>query len=143
MYSKPDPTPFAANLAPHETVVQLDTLQYVAVISDALRVSGNQLTINACARQVDGTGLGVDDGNGHAVKASMSHQFCAQDVTQFGAPALAKDCTLLTLGEPPLIFGATPGLPPLPADVMASYSIRHALDVAPHAGPVTDLGTLL
>lgn len=142
-YTKPDQTPFAANLAPDEFVVTLDTGQNVAVRSESARLAGNTLEVKAAARQVDATGVTLDDGNGHLIQSSMAHSFDVGTVTTYGAPALTKDCLLLVLGEPTLVFGATPGLPPMDASARDAYSIRHAIAAAAHAGTTANLGAML
>ena len=142
-YTKPTQTPFAANLQPNEFVVTLDTGETVAVCAMAKRIPGNRITVDAAARQVGSDGSTILDANGHAVTSSLSHAFTGEDVTAYTAPTLIKECMLLVLGEPTLVFGATPGLPPLDPSAVLSYSIRHAISSAAHAGPVTDAGALL
>lgn len=142
-YLKPLQTPFAANLVNDEFVVTLDTGEHVAVCSSSMRVAGNTLEVHAAARQVDLTGVTVNDDNGHPVQTSMQHQFPVAEVTIYGAPALTKDCLLLALGEPTLVFGATPGLPPMDISARDAYSIRHAIAAAAHAGTTANLGAML
>lgn len=142
-YLKPLQTTFAANLMPDEFVVTLDTGQNVAVCSQSARLAGNTLQVTAAARQVDAAGLTLDDGNGHLIQSSMAHSFDVASVTAYGAPALTKDCLLLVLGEPTVVFGATPGLPPMDASARDAYSIRHAIAAATHAGATANLGAML
>ena len=142
-YTKPTQTTFAANLQPNEFVVTLDTGETVAVCAMAHRIAGNRITVDAAARQVGPDGSTIVDANGHAVTSSLSHAFTGEDVTAYTAPTLIKDCMLLVLGEPTLVFGATLGLPPLDPTAVLSYSIRHAIANAAHAGPVTNAASLL
>lgn len=132
----------APNLAAGEMQVTLDTGQTVAVIASSTRISGGSVTVLVHARQIDpATGGTLADANGHEVTSSASHTFDAATITAQTLPACTKDMTLLALGEPPVLFGAA--LPPLDPSVAASYSIRNTITAAAHAGPVTDLASVL
>ena len=134
--------PATAPVQPGELQVTLDTGQSVAVSASGTRISGGSVTVLAHTRQIDPvSGATLLDANGHTITSSASHTFDAATIAAQTLPACTKDLTLLVLGEPPLLFGAA--LPALDPSVVASYSIRNAIAAAAHAGPVTDLASVL
>lgn len=134
--------PATALVQPGELQITLDTGQSVAVSASGTRISGGSVTVLVHARQIDPTTGGtLDDANGHTITSSASHTFDAATIAAQTLPACTKDMTLLVLGEQPVLFGAA--LPALDSSVVASYSIRNAIAAAAHAGPVTNLGSLL
>ena len=134
--------PAAAPILPGELQITLDTGQTVAVVASSTRISGGSVTVQAQARQIDPTtGATIEDANGHAITSSASHTFDASTIAAQTLPACTKDMTLLVIGEAPLLFSAT--LPALDPSVIASYSVRNAIASAAHAGPVTDLASVL
>lgn len=134
-------SPPTAALQPNELQVTLDTGQSVALLAGSTRQAGGGAQVSVHARQIDASGATVLDANGHAVTSAVSHSFDAITIASSTLPACVKDCSLLALGEPTLLFGVS--LPPLNPSVVASYSIRNAISAAAHAGPVTDLATIL
>ena len=134
-------SPPTATLQPNELQVTLDTGQSVALLAGSTRQAGGGAAVTIHARQIDASGGTVLDANGHEVTSAVSHSFDAETIASATLPACVKDCSLLALGEPTLLFGVS--LPPLSASVIASYSIRNAIAAAAHAGPVTNLGSIL
>ena len=133
--------PPTAALQPHELQITLDTGQSVALLASSTRQPGGGAAVTVAARQIDGTGATVNDANGHGITSAVAHSFDAATIASATLPACIKDCSLLALGEPTLLFGVS--LPALDPSVVASYSIRNAIAAAAHAGPVTDLGSIL
>ncbi len=133
--------PPTATLQTNELQVTLDTGQSVALLAQSTRQPGGGAAVTVTARQIDATGATVNDANGHGITSAAAHSFDASTIASATLPACVKDCTLLALGEPTLLFGAS--LPALDPSVVASYSIRNAITAAAHAGPVTDLGSIL
>ncbi len=133
--------PPTATLQPNELQITLDTGQSVAVLASATRQPGGGATVTVTAREINGSGATVNDANGHGITSAVSHSFDAATIASATLPACIKDCSLLALGEPTLLFGVS--LPALDPSVIASYSIRNAIASAAHAGPVTDLASVL
>lgn len=139
-YSKPDQTPFAANLTDHEVVVQLDSGDYVAVCcACSVEPSSGNAVIKAAARVVDGTGADALDADGGAMKTSFSHTSSPQEASELGIPALQKISMMAVLGE----STAPMFQDPIHAVELINWSIRTNIASSAHAGPVTDPGALL
>jgi hypothetical protein len=139
-------------LQPDETSVTLDTGESVAVCAQVDRNHGNTVAIISNARQIDATGATISDANGHQVTSSASHQFQPEIVAQYTLPALTKEMLRLVMGELPALFvdpvtlptsTSPPTLTALDAGVLDAWSIRNAIASAAHAGPVTNVGSLL
>jgi hypothetical protein len=124
-----------------ESQITLDTGQSVGLGVHVTRMPGGGSAVLAAARQLEPDGTTTLDANGHPITSACSHAFDATTVAGQTLPACAKDCALLALGEPPVLFGAS--LPALDPSVIASYSIRNAIASAAHAGAVSNLGALL
>ena len=132
----------APNLPTDEVQVTLDTGHSVAAKALATRISGGSVNIRVEARQINPeTGETLKDANGDPIISSASHTFDAATIAAQTLPACTKDMILLVLGEAPLLFGAA--LPALDPSVVAAYSIRSAIAAAAHAGPMTNLASLL
>ena len=134
-------SPPTVPLQPNELQITLDTGQSVAVLASATRQPGGGAAVTVTARQIDAGGTTVNDANGHGITSAVSHSFDVATIATATLTACIKDCSLLALGEPTLLFGAS--LPALDPSVVASYSIRNAITAAAHAGPVSDLGSIL
>lgn len=134
-------SPPTATLQTNELQIALDTGQSVALLAGSTRQAGGGAAVTVHARQIDAAGSTELDANGHPITSAVSHSFDAETIASATLPACVKDCSLLALGEPTLLFGVS--LPPLNSSVIASYSIRNAIAAAAHAGPVTDLGSIL
>jgi len=134
-------SPATIQVGKDEAQITLDTGQSVGLGVHVTRMPGGGSAVLAAARQLEPDGTTTLDANGHPITSACSHAFDATTVAAQTLPACAKDCALLALGEPPVLFGTV--LPPLSAEVMASYSIRNAIASAAHAGSVSDLATLL
>ena len=133
--------PPTATLQPNELQITLDTGQSIALLASSTRQPGGGATVTVTAREINGAGTTVNDANGHGITSAVLHTFDAATIASATLPACVKDCSLLALGEPTLLFGVS--LPALDPSVIASYSIRNAIAAAAHAGPVTDLGNIL
>ena len=139
-------SPPTATLQNGEIQLTLDTGQSVAVSTITHRASGASAYVRASARQIGASGNTILDANGHPITSDAHHTFTVTEINAATLPACIKDITLLALGEPPLLFGTTVNgivFNALDAGVMASYSIRSAIDAAAHAGPAIDLGSIL
>jgi hypothetical protein len=140
-YTKPDQTPFAANLAADEFVVLLDTGQTVGVRCEgSVEPNSGNPAIAAFARQVDATGKTVLDAAGDPVTSSFSHCSNPTELADLGgASALQKIALMGVLGE----STAPLWQDPIHASLLVNASIRTNIASAAHAGPVADLGNLL
>ena len=122
---------------PGETQVTLDIGQAVAVAAKITRLGNGSIAFEADARQLTPTGTTETDANGHAITSACRFTLDASIVATNSAKACAKDAVLCALGEPPLTLTS------LDAGARASWSIRNAIAAAAHAGPVTNLGSIL
>jgi hypothetical protein len=140
-YTKPDQTPFAANLATDEFVVTLDSGQTVAVRC-ALNVESNTgyAMLTPQARQVDGSGVTVLDANGHPIASEFGCNASPADITLAGSMgAMQKLAIMAVLGEPTAPMWEDP----IHTTMLTNASIRTTIASASHAGPVASLGSLL
>jgi hypothetical protein len=141
-YTKPVQTPFAPNLVESEFVVLLDSGDFVA-ISAAMSVepnSGNAVC-QVSARAVDAAGLTRMDAATppQPISSGWSHMSNPDEIAATGSIGeIQKQCMLAVLGEPTTLWGD-----PIHSTTLVSVSIRTNLGSAAHAGPVTDLSTLL
>ncbi|MDE2427029.1 MAG: hypothetical protein KGO96_14110 [Elusimicrobia bacterium] len=138
-YTKPSQTGFTA-LQPNETVVLLDTGDYVAVCcqSTVEPNSGNP-AVAAWARVVDATGKDQLDGAGQTIQSAFTHCSNPTEVAQVGGvPALQKLALLAVLGESTSPLWTDP----IHATTLETASIRTNITAAVHAGPA-DAGSLL
>lgn len=140
-YTKPDQTPFTANLVDHETVVTLDSGQAVAVRCEcSVEPNSGNPAVSAFARAVDASGVSTMDGTGQPIATSFSHCSCPGEVDNLGGVGvLQKLAIMAVLGEPTSPLWQDP----IHATVLQNASIRTNLTSAASAGPVTDLGALL
>lgn len=140
-YTKPDQTPFAANLTDHETVVLLDTGQAVAVRCEcSVEPNTGNLAVAAAARVVNPDGSNWLDNAGQPCESGFSHCSNPAELTSLGgAAALQKLVSMAVLGE----STAPLWQDPLHASTLQTASIRTNIASAAHAGPVTGLGALL
>ena len=140
-YTKPDQTPFAANLNDNEIVVTLDSGQNIAVRCEcSVEPNSGNPVCKAFARVVDATGANALDSMGEPMLASFGHTSSAAELDELGGmPALQKIAIMAVLGEStaPLFQD------PIHATELLNWSIRTNIAAAAHAGPVTDLGSLL
>ena len=140
-YTKPDQSPFAANLLPHEIVVTLDTSEHIAVCASCgVEPNTGNPTVAASARVVNADGSAYLDGAGKTVQVGFSHtSHPAELVEAGGMPALQRIAMMAVLGEStaPLYTD------PIHAQSLSDWSIRTNLASAAHAGPVTDGWALL
>ena len=134
-------SPTTIQVGKDEAQITLDTGQSVGLGVHVTRMPGGGSAVLAAARQLEPDGTTTLDANGHPIISGCSHAFDAITVAGQTLSACAKDCALLALGEPPVLFGAS--LPALDPSVVASYSIRNAIASAAHAGAVSNLGALL
>jgi hypothetical protein len=119
---------------PGETVVQLDTGEYVAVSCARKQIVGAEgvmISYHTVARAIDSLGQPVLASDGRPVKRSFKH--CEPEAKD--ANAVARDCILAALGEEPVETAFT-------QLALDSYSIRVALRAADVVGQV-DAGSLL
>ncbi|MGH8160291.1 MAG: hypothetical protein ACREPQ_19435 [Rhodanobacter sp.] len=141
-YTKPVQTPFAANLQPHEFVVQLDTGDYVAVDAEmSVEPNTGNPAVMVSARAVDATGMTRNDSGTPPmpIASAFSHTSNQTELAALGGVnALQLQACLAVLGETTTIWNDS-----VHASVMENASIRTNLASAAHAGPVTDLSTLL
>ena len=132
----------APNLPTDEVQVTLDTGHSVAAKALATRISGGSVNIRVEARQIDPeTGETIKDANGDPIISTASHTFDAATIAAQTLPICGGELAAIVLGEPSKLFGET--LPPLAGGVLASWSIRNAIAAAAHAGPMTNLASLL
>jgi hypothetical protein len=140
-YTKPDQTPFTANLTDHETVVTLDTGEYVAVRCEgSVEPNSGNPAVVASARVVGADGAASLDAAGKPIQSHFSHCSNPTELEAVGgACALQRIAVMAVLGE----STAPLWQDPIHATVLENASIRTNLASAAHAGPVTDLATLL
>jgi hypothetical protein len=140
-YTKPDQTPFSANLKDHEWVVTLDTGQNVAVCCEmSVEPNSGNPVVSACARVVNVDGTTAVDGIGKTMESTFPHTSTVQEVGEVGGvTALQKIALMAVLGEStaPLFTD------PIHSTELLNWSIRTNIASAAHAGPVADLGSLL
>jgi hypothetical protein len=115
-----------------ETVVQLDSGEYVAVRCDREH-SGGCMVFRAYARVIDEAGQTLSNTIGKAMESSVAYTVQIPIVESEGADVIARDCLLAVLGEPVGRWDA---------QWLASASIRSHLIAAPSVGTV-DAGSLL
>lgn len=141
-YTKPNQAPFAANLVDHEFVVLLDSGDYVAASAlMSVEPTTGFANVLASARAVDATGMTRFDTGSPPVQIAtkFSHTTIPAEIESLGSMnAVQTQCMLAVLGEPTTIWGDA-----IHTSVMENASIRTNLASAAHAGPVTDLSTLL
>lgn len=139
-YTKPDQTPFI-NLRPNEFVVTLDTGENVAVFSQiTVQQNTGSPAVSVEARVVDATGSDTVDAAGQTIHTGFSHVTEQNEIASVGSvQAVQKLCILAVLGEStaPLWQDA------IHATMLQTASIRTNIASAAHAGPATDLGSLL
>jgi hypothetical protein len=138
-YTKPSQVLFAANLSADEFVVQLDTLQYVAVSAIA-SVEGNtgNTAIVARARVVLADGKPFVDAVGERAETAYPRSADTANLALIGGIEQFKKLMLLT------VLGENPAWPhTLDQTVQDHVSIRTNIASAAHAGPVTNAATLL
>ena len=134
--------PATAPVQPGELQVTLDTGQSVAAKALATRISGGSLNIRVEARQINPeTGETLKDANGDPIISTASHTFDAATIAAQTLPICGGALAAIVLGEPSKLFGER--LPALDPSVVAAYSIRSAIAAAAHAGPMTNLASLL
>lgn len=140
-YTKPDQTPFAANLAADEFVVTLDTGENIAVrCSVVVENNTGYAMLTPQARQVDATGLTISDANGHPIVSEWGCNASPADITLAGSMgAMQKLAIMGVLGEPTAPLWADP----IHTTMLTNASIRTNIASAAHAGPVANLGALL
>jgi hypothetical protein len=140
-YSKPDQTPFAANLTDHETVVTLDTGQNVAVRCEgSVEPNSGNPAVAAWARVVGADGVSLLDGAGAPILSAFTHCSNPTEMADLGgAAALQRLAVMAVLGE----STAPLWQDPIHSSVLENASIRTNIASAAHAGPVTDLGAIL
>lgn len=126
-YIKRDDVPARAG----EVVVELDEGDGLVAVSCERALAGDRLVCHVVARAIDVDGSPRLDGAGHAIERQFRHSAPVGG----DAEAVARDCLLAALGEPPVSL-------PLPPLALASYSIRVAIRAADVAGPV-DAGAVL
>ena len=117
---------------PNETVVRLDTGDYVAVSCEREH-SGGSMRFYANARVIDEQGNTIANAMGSPLKSALSYSVDIPVVEAQGADVIARDCLLAVLGEPVARWDA---------QWLASASIRSHLIAAPSVGAV-DAGDLL
>jgi hypothetical protein len=140
-YTKPDQIPFAGNLAPDEFVVTLDSGQSVAVRAEGSvePTSGNPVCA-AWARVVNGDGTNAVDAAGQPMETAFCHTSNPTELAELGGAAVLQKIMLMAvLGESTAPFWQDP----IHASVLQNASIRTNIASAAHAGPVTDLSSLL
>lgn len=139
-YTKPDQTPFT-DLKPNEFVVTLDTGENVAVCSQiTVQQNTGNPAIAVDARVIDATGADAVDAAGQTIRTGFSHVTEQGEIATAGSvQAVQKLCVLAVLGEStaPLWQDA------IHATMLQTASIRTNIASAAHAGPATDLGSLL
>lgn len=139
-YTKPNQSPFAANLQANEAVVTLDTGDDVA-ISAVMSVEPNtgNAVCQVAARVVDATGLTRNDAVGQPIQSGWSHTSNPAEMATLGTvSALQTQCMLAVLGEPTTLWSD-----PIHQTTLVSVSIRTNLASAAHAGSVADVISLL
>ncbi|MDE2473207.1 MAG: hypothetical protein KGL35_32000 [Bradyrhizobium sp.] len=121
------------------TLVQLDSGAYVLLAVHARVLHGTgALHVSGTATAVDGAGAPVLDANGHEATSGFGQTLTPAQATDAAAvQAAIKDVSLVLLGEPPVSadLSSSPDI--------GSASIRNAIASAAHAGPVTNLGSIL
>ena len=117
---------------PNETVVQLDTGDYVAVSCEREHIGGS-MRFYANARVIDEQGNTIANAMGSPLKSALSYSVDIPVVEAQGADVIARDCLLAVLGEQVARWDA---------QWLASASIRSHLIAAPSVGAV-DAGELL
>ncbi len=140
-YTKLDPTPFAANLAAGEVVVQLDTGDDVAVRATiSVQDQTGLPAMQAWARAVNPDGTTRTGPDGSPIQCSMSHRMTAEELAAVsGAAGALKLAIAAVLGEP-----TTPlWTDPIFTTVLQDWSIRTNLSTATHWGSVTDLASVI
>lgn len=138
-YTKPDQTPFT-KLEPNEFVVTLDSGQDVAVsVSVAVVDTSGNPALSSTARVVQADGSDQLDSTGNPIRSAFSHTSNPTEMSQLGGmPQLQTQMLLAVLGEPTTLWGDT-----IHATTMENASIRTNIATAAHAGPVTNVGSLL
>ncbi|MCD7096928.1 hypothetical protein [Stenotrophomonas sp. MMGLT7] len=126
-YSKRDDIPVQAG----EQAVELDDGALVAVRC-VQSIDGSRLRFHATARAIDAAGAAVVDAAGTPVARELQHS--DPDTTR--ATAVARDCLLAVLGEPPATvqWGA---------QYLLDVSIRQALALANIHPGAADAAALL
>lgn len=112
-----------------ETVVELDTGDLVAVRCDR-RLLGDRIVFHVQARAIDADGGAVLAADGRPVTREFKHG----EPVGVDADATARQCLLAAMGEASELA--------LSDRVLASYSIRVALQAAAAVGPVDADGVL-
>ena len=140
-YTKLDPTPFAANLAPGEVIVQLDTGDDVAVRATiSVQDQTGLPAMQAWARAVNPDGTTRTGPDGSPIQCSMSHRMTAEELAAVsGAAGALKLAIAAVLGEPTMPLWTDP----IFTTDLQAWSIRTNLSTAAHWGSVTDLASVL
>ncbi|GAC1627666.1 MAG: hypothetical protein NVS9B10_16910 [Nevskia sp.] len=118
------------NLDSHEHAVLLDSGEYVALWAERRTVEGNRIAYKIRARAVSAEGVGLTDGHGEPISATLSHTAPASKPVSAEMAA----CVAAILGET-----QTGWHPDAHGEFLESVSIRSAIVAAAHAGVVSDL----
>lgn len=129
----------ASQPVPGSTLVQLDTGAYVllAVHARVLPNTGS-LHISGTATVTDASGAPILDANGQQTTSGFGNTLTPQQAPDSAmVQSWIKDVSLVMLGETPVnaSIASSPDI--------GSASIRNAIAAAAHAGPVTDLASVL
>lgn len=132
------PAPTGPYIVP-ATLVQLDTGQYVLLGLHGRQMQNlGSLRIDGSAMLCDATGAPVLDSNGHTTSTGYGCTLAPADATSASTVQSWRQNVLLALLGEPLT------LAPIQDDQnVAGASIRNAIAAAAHAGPVTDLASVL
>jgi len=138
-YTKPNQSQFAPNLEANEFVVQLDQGEFVAVSATAsVEPNSGNTVMEARAIVVNADGTIYLDANGKEIKTVYTFSCDMDGINTIGGMAEFQRKMLLT------VLGEDAGWPNTPhQDVLDHASIRTNLAAADHAGPVSDILSLL
>jgi len=138
-YTKPDQTPFMDNISVNEFVVQLDQGEFVVLKAmGSVEPNSGNTVIEATARVVTPDGSPYLDANGKEIKTVYTFSCDMDGINNIGGMSEFQRKMLLT------VLGEDAGWPNVPhQDVLDHASIRTNLAAADHAGPVSDILSLL
>lgn len=121
-----------------ETVVLLDSGQYVAVQCTATRnADSNLMEFVPSARWIDETGVTKTDPAGKDVATVKTLTMSPDTVAAMTPDAVVKECLLLVLGETLTTDPNTPGVTLIQwsVDIISQCSIRNAIAAASVTAP--------
>jgi hypothetical protein len=139
MYTKPDQNPFLLNLKTNEFVVQIDQGEFIAVSANSwVEPNSGNTVMEATARVVNSDGSIYTDANNETIQTHYNFSCDMDGINLIGGMVEFQRKMLLT------VLGEDANWPNVPhQDVLAHASIRTNLAAADHAGPVSDILSIL